>query len=116
MEVSYLEGLASYGGPESCLHIREGVGEALIGGRAGRVMSCASHAPGRKAWDVRRAGVVGHTEGHTVSAAGLGSLAMQAWTPRSHRPRACTQAPCSGTGRSRVLLWPATWRLPQRAS
>jgi len=36
MKVSYVEGLASYGGPESCVHIREGVGEALTGPRAVR--------------------------------------------------------------------------------
>lgn len=39
MEESYVEGLASHGGPESCVHIREGVGEALTGVRAGRVLS-----------------------------------------------------------------------------
>ena len=58
MEVSYVEGLASYGGPESCVHIREGVGEALTGVRAGRVLSRVIHAPGRKARDVRGAEVV----------------------------------------------------------
>jgi hypothetical protein len=40
MKESYVEGLASYGGPESCVHIREGVGEALTGEKAGRVLSC----------------------------------------------------------------------------
>ena len=58
MKESYVEGLASYGGPESCVHIREGVGEALTGGRAGRALSCVIHAPGRKARDVRGAEVV----------------------------------------------------------
>ena len=58
MKESYVEGLASYGGPESCVHIREGVGEALTGGRAGRVLSCVIHAPGREARDVRGAEVV----------------------------------------------------------
>ena len=58
MRVSYVEGLASYGGPESCVHIREGVGEALTGVRAGRVLSCVIHALGREAWDVRGAEVV----------------------------------------------------------
>ena len=48
MEVSYVEGLASSGGPESCVHIREDVGEALTGGRAGRVLSCVIHAPWRE--------------------------------------------------------------------
>jgi len=43
MKESYVEGLASYGGPESCVHIREGVGEALTGARAGRVLSRVIH-------------------------------------------------------------------------
>jgi len=30
MKESYVAGLASYGGPESCVHIRKDVGEALI--------------------------------------------------------------------------------------
>ena len=46
MKESYVEGLASYGGPESCVHIREGVGEALTGVRAGRVLSRVIHDPG----------------------------------------------------------------------
>ena len=45
MKESYVEGLASYGGPESCVHAREGVGEALTGVRAGRVSSRVIHAP-----------------------------------------------------------------------
>src|SRR6218665_2711318 len=45
MKESYVEGLASYGGPESCVHIREGVGEALTGERAGRESSRVIHAP-----------------------------------------------------------------------
>ena len=48
MKESYVEGLASYGGPESCVHIREGVGEALTGVRAGRVLSRVMHAPRRE--------------------------------------------------------------------
>ena len=67
MKVSYVEGIASYGGPESCVHIREGVGEALTGGRAGRVLSCVIHAPGRQARDVRGAEVVElHRRSHCV--------------------------------------------------
>ena len=46
MKESYVEGLASYGGPESCVHVREGVGEALTGERAGRVWSRVIHDPG----------------------------------------------------------------------
>ena len=59
MEVSYAEGLASYGGPESCVHVREGVGEALTGERAGRVLSRVIHAPQRKLRVVRGAEAVG---------------------------------------------------------
>lgn len=58
MQVSYVEGLASYDGPESCVHIREDVGEALTGVRAGRVSSRVIHAPGRKARVVRGAEAV----------------------------------------------------------
>ena len=35
MEELYTEGVASRGGPESCAGVREGVGEALTGVRAG---------------------------------------------------------------------------------
>jgi len=84
MEVSYVEGLASYGGPESCVHIREGVGEALTGGRAGRVLSCVIHALGRKAWDVRGAEVVElHRRPHRVCRIGeAGTDSAQSQTPR----------------------------------
>lgn len=58
MKESYVEGLASYGGPESCVHIREGVGEALTGVGAGRVLSREIHAPCREAWVDRGAEAV----------------------------------------------------------
>src|SRR5437867_2724823 len=58
MKESYVEGLASYGGPESCAHIREGVGEALTGVRAGRVSSRVIHAPRRELRVVRGAEAV----------------------------------------------------------
>jgi hypothetical protein len=84
MEVSYAEGLASYGGPESCVHSREGVGEALTGGRAGRVLSCVIHAPGRKAWDARGAEVVEtHRRPHRACRIGeVGTDPAQSETPR----------------------------------
>jgi hypothetical protein len=58
MKESYVEGLASYGGPESCVHAREGVGEALTGVRAGRVLSREIHAPRRELRDDRGAEAV----------------------------------------------------------
>ena len=39
MKESYVKGLATHGGPESCVVAREGGGEALTGVRAGRVLS-----------------------------------------------------------------------------
>jgi len=59
MKESYVEGLASYGGPESCVHACEGVGEALTGVRAGRVSSREIHAPWRELRVVRGAEAVG---------------------------------------------------------
>ena len=58
MKVSYVEGLATYGGLESCADIREGVGEALTGVRAGRVSSRVIHAPWRELRVVRGAEAV----------------------------------------------------------
>ena len=39
MKESYIEGLATHSGPESCAVVREDQGEALTGVRAGRVLS-----------------------------------------------------------------------------
>jgi hypothetical protein len=39
MKESYVEGVATHDGPESCAVAREGGGEALTGVRAGRVLS-----------------------------------------------------------------------------
>ena len=50
MKVSYVEGVAIYDDSELCVHIREGVGEALTGGCAGQPLSREIHAPRRKAW------------------------------------------------------------------
>ena len=58
MKESYVEGIASYGGPESCVHIREGVGEALTGVRAGRVLSREIYALPRKRQVLRDADAV----------------------------------------------------------
>ncbi len=39
MKESYVEGLAAHSGPESCVAVRKGRGEALTGVRTGRVFS-----------------------------------------------------------------------------
>jgi RNA-directed DNA polymerase len=45
MRVPYSEGLANRTGPESCIGVREGEGEALTGVRTGWVWSCEINAP-----------------------------------------------------------------------
>jgi hypothetical protein len=89
MKVSYVEGLASYGGPESCVHIRKGVGEALTGGCAGRVLSCVIHALGRKAWDARGAEVV-ETHRRPHRACRIGEAGMDPAQSQTLRMRAST--------------------------
>jgi hypothetical protein len=59
MKESYVEGLASHDGPESCVRAREGTGEALTGVRVGRVLSRVIHAPWRELRVVRGAEAVG---------------------------------------------------------
>jgi RNA-directed DNA polymerase len=59
MEESYTEGLATHGGPESCVGVREGVGEALTGVRVGRAIEPRNQRD-------RGADVVQGTEGHTA--------------------------------------------------
>lgn len=43
MRETYIEGVASHDGPESCAGSREGVGEALTGVRAGRAIEPRNH-------------------------------------------------------------------------
>ena|SRR6266853_3022752 len=58
MQESYVEGLASHSGPESCVRPRKGVGEALTGVRAGRVSSREIYDPRREVWSDRGAEAV----------------------------------------------------------
>ena len=55
MKESYVEDLADYSGPESCVVTCEGEGEALTGVRAGRVLSRVIHAPRLRSREVRGA-------------------------------------------------------------
>src|SRR6266536_1024371 len=43
MEELYAEGLATHGGPESCVDDPRGLGEALAGARAGRAIEPRNH-------------------------------------------------------------------------
>lgn len=71
MKESYVEGVASYGGPESGVHVREDVGEALTGVRAGRVLSRVIHDLGFRFRGDRGAEVLEiHRRPHRVSRIG----------------------------------------------
>ena len=85
MKESYVEGLASYGGPESCVHARKGVGEALTGVRAGRVSSRVIHDRGRWSVGDRGAEVVElHRRPHRCSRHGkAASDSARSQTPRT---------------------------------
>ena len=58
MKESYGEGVATHTGPESCVGVRKGDGEALTGGRAGRVLSREIHDPRGNPWGLRGADVL----------------------------------------------------------
>lgn len=90
MRVSYGENLASHSGPESCVCIREGVGEALTGGAAGRDIEP------RKSHRERDASAVHWSEGQHQGDRN-GEVVR---VPRGRRPRARAQAFHTGTERS----------------
>ncbi len=91
MKESYGEGLASRTGPESCVAVREGSGEALTGVRAGRVLSREKGLSGTPTHSL-------YAEGHI----GFAAIARRIRVPRGRRPRTCTETPCTEPGRSRV--------------
>ena len=43
MEELYIEGVATHDDPEPCVDVREGVGEASVGARAGRAIEPRNH-------------------------------------------------------------------------
>ena len=94
MKESYDESIASHIGPESCAVVREGKGEALHRGCAGRVWS-------RENPKVQGADAVLRVEGNTVRI----DSARDAPTLRGQRPRARTETLYTGTGRSHGCLW-----------
>jgi len=95
MKESYGEGAAIHTGPESCGGDSNVMAEALIGVRAGRVLSREILLKFRvpTSWDV--------TEGTT----GCAAIARHSRTLRGRRPRARTETPLTGTGRSPVYPW-----------
>src|SRR6516165_919755 len=109
MQKSYECELATHIGLESCGAAREGGVEALTEGRAGRVFSRVRNS-------LRDADAVGES-GRPDPAH---DIARCTGVPRGHRPRARTQAPRTGTGRSQVcpeqqLPWDASGSLRTHA-
>ncbi len=91
MEELYVEGLATRGGPESCVVAREGGGEALTGVRAGRAIEPRNEHFGVPTLSQTAEGNIGG-----------GAIARHRRTPRGQRTRACTEPSCARTGRARV--------------
>ena len=88
MKESYCEELSPHTGPESCVAVRKGCGEALTEVRMGRVLSGETSLQG--------AYVVAETEGNILRI----DMARYAGTLGGIRPRARTETPFTGTGRS----------------
>src|SRR5215472_19188346 len=88
----YVEGLATRGGPESCVDDPRGRGEALAWARAGRAIEPRNHRSGVPTLYKRR------------KATPLAALcASRQGAPRGLRTMACAEPPGARTGRSRVL-------------
>ena len=109
MKEPYTEGPASHGDPESCVGVREGVGEALTGERIGEVLSreiCFRGADRLKQTGRQH---LGGRQGELTG------------DPRGRRPSACADASCTGTGRSHVCprqgggVWAVSGRLRSQA-
>ena len=92
MQEPYGEGVASYTGPESCVSVRKGRGEALTGVHAGWVLSREN------LFDFGVPTLFLYAEGHT------GHVARRDVhrTPRGQRPHARMETPHAEAGRSRV--------------
>ena len=104
MQESYDKGAAIHVGPELCVVSRKAGGEALVGARAGRVLSpeiIMSGVPTRSP----------EAEGH------IPSIDSARWTgtPRGRRPRACTETPRTRTGRSQVFSSSPSGRALERS-
>jgi len=103
MKTPDIEGVAIHDGPESCGGVREGVGEALTGVRAGQPLSREITTSGCRRRRMRR---------KATSPAALARAVR--WTPRGLRTCACTESFCARTGRSHCSPgWLITGRAAQ---
>ena len=76
MRTLYVEGVAIHDGPESCVGVRKGVGEALTGVRAGPVLS-------REIMEFGVPTLSNEAEGHTAG----GAIAMPSADPARSETR-----------------------------
>ena len=89
MRESDIEDLANRDGPEPCVVVREGGGEASVGVRAGRAIEPRNLL-------VRGADAVLQAEGNIAGSA----FASRRRAPRGRRTYACAESPDARTGRS----------------
>src|SRR5260370_13230722 len=92
MEELYAEGLATRGGPQPCVDVPRGRGEALAGARVGRAIEPRNQRSGVPTLSAR-----------WKAAPWAALCASRRGAPRGQRTRACAEAPGARTGRSRVL-------------
>jgi hypothetical protein len=101
MKVLHVEDLANHDDPESCVGVRKGVGEALTGERAGRVLS-------REKLKVQGADAV-ETGGRQHGTARHGKRRRNPAWSRTSRTRG------SHLQGNRDILWPTVWACPALA-
>jgi hypothetical protein len=89
MRTLYVEGVATHDGPESCVGVREGEGEALTGYVQAGLLSREIMAFGVPTLSKQ---AEGHIDGSATASCRR--------TPRGRRTCARTEFPCARTGRS----------------
>lgn len=92
MKEPYRKGVANHPDPESCGAVRKDRSEALTGERTGEPLS-------REIRQARAPTSLFEAEGNTLG----DDIASRQEALRGRRPSACTDTPCTGTGRSHGL-------------